>query len=63
MILKNSSFWHFNSHFVLKTKRNTSVCYDMLRISDEFFDMIIGDQTIISAVETFRYSDLEKVCG
>ena len=34
-IKKNSSFWHFNSHFVLKTaktrgnsSKNTSVCYD-----------------------------------
>ena len=25
--IKNSPFWHFNSHFVLKTTKN-SICYD-----------------------------------
>ena len=39
---KYSSFWHFNSRFVLKTKKHQCL-FSLLTISDKLFDVIIED--------------------
>ena len=50
---KNSSFWHFDSHFVLKTKIPTSVCYDCWEFLTNFLTYFLT--TLLDSVQNSSY--------